>query len=227
MVTPIPNRDRDVARTFSSQALDIVYVMKEKGNLNPTDSTETKRRILDAASEEFADCGFAGARVDRIARNAKANKQLIYRYYGSKQELYEAVFLDLTRRIREDEKDSAKDPGQSVFESMLGTRGEDEELTSLMIRTLSWEGLDAHATSDDVLQKRRNNYLHALEWVRGEQEAGRVRSDVLAEHIVALTVVVGGLPYATPNVFEFLFGRTPDEADRKEWRSFILEILRE
>lgn len=200
--------------------------MESKETLNPTDSAESKRRILDAASEEFAQCGFAGARVDRIAKNAKANKQLIYRYFGNKHELYEAVFVDLTHRIREDEQNVAKDPGKSVFEAMLGMRGDDELLTSQMIRTLSWEGLDAYASSNSVLDQRRSNYMHALEWVRGEQEAGRMRSDCLPEHIVSLAVVAGGLPYATPNVFEFLFNRMPDEEDRNDWRSFILQILR-
>lgn len=201
--------------------------MENKETSVPADSSATKRRILDAASEEFAQNGFAGARVNRIAENAKANKQLIYRYFGSKQDLYEAVFLDLVQRIREDGQENAKDPGESVFEAMLGARGEDESLTSMMVRTLSWEGLNAHATSEGVLDRRRGNYLLALEWVRGEQQAGRIRSDCLAEHIVSLVVVAGGMPYATPNVFEFLFGRLPDEEDRSEWRSFILNILRE
>lgn len=199
--------------------------MERKENANPADSGETKRRILDAASEEFADCGFAGARVDRIAKNAKANKQLIYRYFGNKHDLYEAVFMDLTQRIRRDEQPSDKSPGQSVFEAMLGTRGDEEMLTSQMIRTLSWEGLDAYASSTAVLDKRRANYMHALDYVRQEQAAGNLRADCLPEHIVSLAVVAGGLPYATPNVFEFLFGRSPDEQDRNDWRSFILKIL--
>ncbi len=47
--------------------------------------------ILAAATEEFATHGFAGARVQRIADAAGANKQLIYYYFGSKTGLYEAL----------------------------------------------------------------------------------------------------------------------------------------
>jgi AcrR family transcriptional regulator len=55
------------------------------------DADQTKRRIFEAATTEFAEHGIAGARIDRIAAVAGANKQLIYAYFGSKRELFEAV----------------------------------------------------------------------------------------------------------------------------------------
>lgn len=56
------------------------------------DSDATRARILDAAEAEFAAYGIAGARVDRIAENAPANKALIYKHFGSKDELFDTVF---------------------------------------------------------------------------------------------------------------------------------------
>lgn len=52
---------------------------------------ETRRRLLEAATAEFAAHGIAGARVDRIAEGAGCNKQSIYGYFGSKDGLFEAV----------------------------------------------------------------------------------------------------------------------------------------
>src|ERR1700753_1955264 len=52
-----------------------------------TDPEGTWQRIFDAAVEEFAAHGNAGARVDRIAEKARANKESIYRYFGTKDEL--------------------------------------------------------------------------------------------------------------------------------------------
>ncbi|MFF2083406.1 TetR family transcriptional regulator [Nocardia sp. NPDC058176] len=51
----------------------------------------TKARILQAAADEFATYGIAGARVDRIAKTAAANKNLIYVYFCSKEQLFDAV----------------------------------------------------------------------------------------------------------------------------------------
>ena len=61
------------------------------------DSQETKRRLLEAAIDEFSCYGIAGARVDRIASAAKANKQAIYAYFGSKEALFDAAYEDRIR----------------------------------------------------------------------------------------------------------------------------------
>ncbi|KXO94682.1 hypothetical protein AXK57_00170 [Tsukamurella pulmonis] len=55
------------------------------------DAAATKARLLEAATVEFAEHGLAGARVDRIAAAAEANKQLIYAYFGNKRQLFDAV----------------------------------------------------------------------------------------------------------------------------------------
>jgi TetR/AcrR family transcriptional regulator len=47
--------------------------------------------ILAAAALEFAERGFAGARVDRIARRAKVNKAMLYYHFTSKQTLYRTL----------------------------------------------------------------------------------------------------------------------------------------
>jgi TetR/AcrR family transcriptional regulator len=48
-------------------------------------------RISAAAREEFAKRGFAGARIERIARAAGVNKQLLFYYYHSKRGLFQTV----------------------------------------------------------------------------------------------------------------------------------------
>ncbi|MFN9743748.1 MAG: TetR family transcriptional regulator [Acidobacteriota bacterium] len=64
---------------------------KEKSLSKPRTPEATRRRILVAARQEFARKGLAGARVDVIARRAKANKQMLYHYFGGKEDLYLAV----------------------------------------------------------------------------------------------------------------------------------------
>ena len=58
-------------------------------------------RILAAAAVEFAARGYAGARVDRIARRARVNKAMLYYHFRSKQGLYRALLrADLQPRRR-------------------------------------------------------------------------------------------------------------------------------
>ena len=59
----------------------------------------SRHLILVAAEREFGRHGFAGARVDRIARSAGVNKQLIFYYFSSKAGLFEVILQSLTEAI--------------------------------------------------------------------------------------------------------------------------------
>jgi TetR/AcrR family transcriptional regulator len=60
---------------------------------------DSHHRLLDAALQEFASRGFAGARVDRIARNAQVNKAMLYYHFGSKIRLYRAALEAVLGRL--------------------------------------------------------------------------------------------------------------------------------
>jgi TetR/AcrR family transcriptional regulator len=66
------------------------------------DAAATRKRILDAAIDEFAERGFSGARIDSIAQRSSANMRMIYHYYGNKEELYvyvlDHVYEDIRKR---------------------------------------------------------------------------------------------------------------------------------
>lgn len=81
MVKPAPARDRTVSR----------------------DPEATREAILSAATDEFAQHGLAGARVDRIAERAGVNKRMLYYYFGQKDGLFLAVLEGAYQRIREEE----------------------------------------------------------------------------------------------------------------------------
>ena len=63
------------------------------------DPERTRHRILEAATEEFARYGLGGARVDRIAVRAGANKRMLYYYFRDKDNLFlaalEARYADI------------------------------------------------------------------------------------------------------------------------------------
>ncbi|MCC9196517.1 TetR family transcriptional regulator [Arthrobacter sp. zg-Y820] len=74
-----------------------------------TDGEATRARILAAARTEFARYGLAGARVDRIAAEARASKERLYAYFGDKRSLFTAVLevnmQETTERIPRDAHD--------------------------------------------------------------------------------------------------------------------------
>src|SRR5438034_6946074 len=64
------------------------------------DPARTRRDIVEAATREFAQKGYSGARVDAIAGRTKTSKRMIYYYFGGKEGLYIAVLEEAYRKIR-------------------------------------------------------------------------------------------------------------------------------
>src|SRR5438445_601126 len=100
------------------------------------DPVRTRERILRAARREFVAKGFAGARVDAIARSATVNKRMLYHYFGDKEALYRAVLrggiainLDLVAAAPADPDDLLPFLFTRVLQRVDG------------IRLLQWEAL--------------------------------------------------------------------------------------
>jgi TetR/AcrR family transcriptional regulator len=71
---------------------------------NRRDPGRTRETILRSAQAEFAARGLSGARVDRIAQRAGANKRMIYHYFGSKEGLYLAALERVYEGLRGTER---------------------------------------------------------------------------------------------------------------------------
>ena len=80
------------------------YHVDSKPALRKRDSSATKKRILDAAKKEFANKGLSGARMDEIALKSKANKRMIYHYFGNKEALFMKTLEDAYVDIRSAEQ---------------------------------------------------------------------------------------------------------------------------
>jgi AcrR family transcriptional regulator len=59
----------------------------------------TEEKIMASALSEFAEYGYEGARVDRIAERAGVNKAMIYYHYKGKESLYEKIIRDTAEGI--------------------------------------------------------------------------------------------------------------------------------
>jgi AcrR family transcriptional regulator len=169
----------------------------------PRDSEETKRRLFQAATEEFTTHGIAGARIDRIADAAGANKQLIYAYFGSKRELYEAVVSEhVTRFLDEVPFDVTDLPGHAV--AMFDFYVEHPEIALLG----TWHALEPGEADHPIPVIERAVKKRTRQLARA-QSAGVVSSSVPAADLLALIVsITRTWAIATPELL-------PQRVDRR------------
>jgi TetR/AcrR family transcriptional regulator len=103
-------------------------------------------RILTAAAGEFAARGFAGARVDRIARRARVNKAMLYYHFHSKHGLYRAMLRQTFTRAGEQLAAIAgadappADKLDRAIATMAAFIGEHSHFASIMLREVAEGG---------------------------------------------------------------------------------------
>ncbi|SFI81195.1 transcriptional regulator, TetR family [Paenibacillus sp. UNC496MF] len=97
----------------------------------------SKERILEAAMAEFSAHGIAGARVDRIAKAAGCNKNLIYIYFDNKETLFATLLQKHLLRVYEDISFTPDDlPGYAARVFDFGMSRPD------LMRLLAWYNLE-------------------------------------------------------------------------------------
>jgi AcrR family transcriptional regulator len=64
------------------------------------DAERSRRQILDAARQAFAESGLGGTRLEDVAQRAGVDKRLIYYYFGNKDKLFLAALEDVYLGIR-------------------------------------------------------------------------------------------------------------------------------
>jgi TetR/AcrR family transcriptional regulator len=69
------------------------------------DPVASRQKILEAGMRHFARAGLDGARVTDIIRDAQFSHRMLYHYFKSKEELYEATLEFAYRQIREAERE--------------------------------------------------------------------------------------------------------------------------
>jgi TetR/AcrR family transcriptional regulator len=112
-------------------------------------------RILAAAAVEFAERGFGGARVDRIARRARVNKAMLYYHFRSKQGLYRALLRRMFTAAAERMQaiaagsGSPSDKVERVIAGVADLIREHESLPAIMLREVAEGGV--HLDRDTLL----------------------------------------------------------------------------
>jgi TetR/AcrR family transcriptional regulator len=182
----------------------------------------TRERILAAALREFAARGFAGARVDVIARRAPANKRMLYHYFGDKAGLFRAVLHHKTEeRIKNVAASSPESEPSSILTGWFKQNGKDID----WVRLLAWESLQSTAGRVFNENERRQQAKNAVSLIRKRQQAGQLRSDVPPEFLQLAKMSLAFAPFALPQLARLITGRSPLDPKFQQEYALFLETI--
>ncbi len=175
---------------------------KPNGAAAKRNPERTRERILSAALKEFATNGFAGARVDAIARGAAINKRMLYHYFGNKERLFREVLrLKMAERQAWAEHLSG-DPAESLsfwFEAAC----KDGD----WVRLLEWEALEDNAERVIDEKLRRSATARGLERIRQRQRRGQISGEFDPRHVMLAMRSLTMFPAAFPQLTRLIMGR--------------------
>lgn len=183
------------------------------------DSAATKRRLLAAATREFAERGVAGARVDRIALAAQANKRQIYDYFGDKDRLFDAVLESNTSAIVEATFPIDPDDLPAYAERLFDYHFTHPEL----VRLVQWARLEGRFTPASY-ERRVDSYRRRLAAIEESQRRGSATSTLSAQQLLSLieSLAVGW----TITTGEFLVSADALSSGREAQRKMIVDTVR-
>ena len=143
----------------------------------PRDAQATQRRLLTAAIDEFSERGLAGARVDRIADRAGANKRLIYNYFGTKDELFDAVLAQTVGVLTESVPFTPED-----LPAYAGALFDELVLHPKALRLATWRNFER----SEVPDTERDSYRKKLAQIKAAQRAGHLDPAIPAADVLAM-----------------------------------------
>jgi AcrR family transcriptional regulator len=178
-------------------------------------AVETKERILAAAFAEFAEYGVAGARVDRIAKSAQCNKNLIYVYFENKEALFATV---LQRNLSDTYAGLPFTPDD--LPGLAGRVFDVARTNPGLYRLLAWATLERTCA---LPPERVREHDRKVGLLRERQEAGAVEADIPP---TLLLMAVLALATAWSPVFPFGSAAHPAAApEPEEVRDAIVRMV--
>jgi TetR/AcrR family transcriptional regulator len=197
----------------------------------PRDPVRARREIMLAAREEFVEFGLDGARVDRIAERAGANKRMLYHYVGNKEALYSEVLLQAYRDIREGEAalHLGELPPREAMEKLVGFTFDHFRQNPWFIRLLATENIQRGAFVAELPEIRT---LHSplvsqmAEVLKAGERAKVFRAGV---DPVQLYITIAGVSYfylSNIHTLSVIFGKPlTGEAEMAERREHAVEVV--
>jgi len=104
---------------------------------------QTKEKIFEAATDVFVDKGMDGARMQDIATHAGINKALLHYYFRTKDQLFDAVFQMIAKKILKklapvfDEKLTLEDKIRFFFKEHISFLQDNPKLPAFLLNEVN------------------------------------------------------------------------------------------
>ncbi|WP_166240231.1 TetR/AcrR family transcriptional regulator [Paenibacillus turpanensis] len=178
----------------------------------------TRKAILQAARDEFFDRGYNGARIESIAKRAGVNKQLIYHYFKSKEELINETIEDFIKMLPSGNLTMPADPVQiAEFRFKVNI----EHLLDFLKFT-AWEAVDTLPENANGEERRRTVLQSYNEDMRVKQEMGLVPKELDPSLLTLMLSSLTVYPLLYSNVTRMITGHTPGDPEfQQKWSQFL------
>jgi TetR/AcrR family transcriptional regulator len=193
---------------------------------------ESRAAILQAAAQEFAQHGIAGARTDAIAREARVNKALLYYYFKDKETLYGAVLAAAFSGLKETifrALDNDLPPREKML-AYVSTYFDFIASNQLYPRLMQREMMHAREGKSQYLDRIVKEYIQPI-FVRVSEvmRAGIAEGDfrpVKPEHFVPSMVAMIVFYFSSAPVMQKIVGFNPLTPERiAERRAAVLDFI--
>jgi multidrug efflux system membrane fusion protein len=173
-------------------------------NSSTRNPERTRARILAAALQEFSAKGFAGARVDAIARRARVNKRMLYHYFGDKEALFRAILRAKLAQHARWLAAAPADPAERLRYWFARARRDPD-----WVRLLEWEALQQGAGPLIGEAERRGAIVDALASLREFQSQGLLAPDLDPPQTLLSMMALTTFPLAFPQLTRLVTGCLP------------------
>jgi TetR/AcrR family transcriptional regulator, upper aerobic nicotinate degradation pathway regulator len=195
---------------------------------DPGDQLEN--RILQAAIEEFAEHGFAGARIERISRQAGTVDRMLYYYYGNKERLYQAVLEQIYADMIGAQRNFVQPADPVAGMRQLIEHAWDHYVANPnLVRLLMNENLlrGRHIRESEQVGPTSFPLVETVSSILGAGQAqGVFRADATSEHVL-MTIMSLGFFYLSNQYTcsAWLGGDLMKKPRRGAWRTHICNVV--
>ncbi|MFW7377783.1 MAG: TetR/AcrR family transcriptional regulator [Oligoflexus sp.] len=180
----------------------------------------TKNRIIMAAIQEFGQRGISGTTIEDIAAASSCNKALIYRHFGSREELYKDVIHYIIHERRQVFEDQPQ-----TLEDLLSYWVDNTQSNRDVLRLFMQEAIRFGLHPIPFLKEQTNYYKLQAQKLQNLNLPPAIRQSPKMFLLALISLVT--FPFAFPQITKMVTGANAEsQAFNKRWKEFLVEMLR-